>query len=722
MNNLCAVIGTMKRFYLTTALALTIFVSFSQSPQNEEDSSRTKQLEEVVVTATRTERKLSNVAVPVQIITNKAIQQSGSLRLNDILGEQTGLFITSSGATTSAGGGVFGNGVQIQGLAPNHVLILLNGEPVIGRNGGIIDLTRLATGDIKKIEVVKGPSSSLYGSEAMGGVVNIITEQPQQDKLIASLRYGRFNSTDANLTTAIKRNKWGLQLFGNRNSSDGFDFDKTTPEKTVDPFKNYTGQIHFNFLPAAKTKITLLGRYYNEIQDNFFMARDISTGNDINITGDGRIRDLNINPTVTQRFNNRSQSSLRLNFSRYEYEQQLNKQSDKSLYYHDFFQQDFYRVENQTDIRLTDQNYFVGGGGIIWQRLNTTRYSGVKHSNQYYLFLQDEHHFTDKLLAIAGLRFDKNSDYKEAWSPKLAAQYKFSDKFRINASYGGGFKAPDFQQLYLNFLNTAAGGYVVYGANEITITALEKQKQEGVISEILPKAYQLALLKPEVSRGLNAGAHYEASDKLHFALNLFRNDIDNLIQVDIVAYRSNNAPVYSYFNVKKAFTQGAEFEAKYSLNSYWQLQGGYQFLMTADKADLKKIKQGIVFTRDIQSGNVTRVSRRDYGGLPNRSAHMVNAKLFYDNPTTSWSGSLRVIYRSRWGTYDKDGNDIINRSDEFAKGFASVNIAAAKTINHFKIQAGIDNVFNYKDELNLPTQPGIQPYVSLAYSFINNHK
>src|SRR6185503_19767289 len=97
------------------------------------------------------------------------------------------------------------------------------------------------------------------------------------------------------------------------------------------------------------------------------------------------------------------------------------------------------------------------------------------------------------------------------------------------------------------------------------------------------------------------------------------------------------------------------------------------------------------------------------------------AKLFYDNTVTGWSGSFRAIYRSRWGSYDKEGNGVINRSDEFAKGFVMLNIAAAKTIDHFKIQAGIDNLLNYKDVLNLPAQPGIHPYISLAYSFINNN-
>jgi len=707
----------MKNIVFLLLMTIISVSSFSQ-----EDTLFSKTLTELVITATRTERKLSNVAVPVQIISKKAITQSGSVRLNDILSEQTGLYITSGGATTSAGGGVFGNGVQIQGLSPDYTLILLDGEPIIGRQGGVIDLSRLAVGNIKKVEIVKGPSSSLYGSEAMGGVVNIITEQAQLNRLDASFRYGRFNSTDANISAAIKKQKWGLQLFGNRNSSDGYDLDENAAGKTVDPFSSYTTQARFNYSPSAKTRISLSGRYYDEKQDNYFLTQDIASGSTIAITGNGNVKDMNLNPVITQQFNNNLRSSMRFYFSRYEYEQTLLNDADKSPYYYDFFQQDFYRVENQTDINLPARNFLSVGAGVVAEKLNTTRYAGERSNDILYAFMQDEWRATEKLTFIGGLRYDDNSAYQSRLSPKLAAQYKVNEKLRINASYGAGFKAPDFRQMFLNFLNTAAGGYVVYGANEITITDLETQKQQGILSEILPRAYDLALLKPEISKGFNAGATYDVNDKLNFNVNLFRNDIDNLIQVDIIAFRSNAAPVYSYFNVKEAFTQGAEFNSSYKINKSLQLQAGYQFLMTADKADLKKIEEGTVFTRDLQSGEVSRVSKSDYAGLPNRSKHMVNAKFFYDNEKKGWSASARVIYKSKWGTYDKDGNGIINREDEFANGFSMVNITAAKTINAFRIQAGIDNLFDYKDELNLPGQPGIQPYISINYSFIKNKK
>ena len=97
----------------------------------------------VVVTATRSERKLSNVTVPVTIINAKAIQQIGALRLTDILKEQPGLSMTSG----------FGAGVQLQGLNPDYTIILINGEPLVGRTAGVLDLNRIALGNIKKIEI-----------------------------------------------------------------------------------------------------------------------------------------------------------------------------------------------------------------------------------------------------------------------------------------------------------------------------------------------------------------------------------------------------------------------------------------------------------------------------------------------------------------------------------------------------------------------------------------
>ena len=137
-------------------------------------------LDEVVVTATRQEKRLGNVAIPVQLIQRKQIQQAGSMRLRDILQEQPGLQLVTG----------FGAGLQMQGLSPEHTLILLDGQPLIGRTSGVLDLSRVSLSGIKRIEIIKGPSSSLYGSEAMAGVINLITDNGIKPQAEISLRYG----------------------------------------------------------------------------------------------------------------------------------------------------------------------------------------------------------------------------------------------------------------------------------------------------------------------------------------------------------------------------------------------------------------------------------------------------------------------------------------------------------------------------------------------------
>jgi outer membrane receptor for ferrienterochelin and colicins len=167
-------------------------------------------------------------------------------------------------------------------------------------------------------------------------------------------------------------------------------------------------------------------------------------------------------------------------------------------------------------------------------------------------------------------------------------------------------------------------------------------------------------------------------------------------------------------------TQGFEFNSSFRLGKLFQIQIGYQFLKTADKEDLRDIRAGKVFTRDLQTNVTRKVSRRDYAGLPSRSVHSANAKLFYENENKGWSASLRMFYRGRWGTYDKDGNGIINRKDEFAEGSAMIHLMIQKSIEKFSVQAGVMNLLNYKDLVNLPAEPGIQPYISIKYSIINH--
>ena len=166
----------------------------------------------IFVTANKSERQFKNIAVPISIVNAKYINQTGSLRLADVLKEQNGISMTSG----------FGAGVQLQGLNPDYTIILIDGEPLIGRTAGVLDLNRITVGNIKKIEIVKGPSSSLYGSEAMAGVINIITDKTATYPLQASVRYGSYKTIDANLITSKNYKKFFYQGFYNFYSTEGF--------------------------------------------------------------------------------------------------------------------------------------------------------------------------------------------------------------------------------------------------------------------------------------------------------------------------------------------------------------------------------------------------------------------------------------------------------------------------------------------------------------------
>ena len=670
------------------------------------DSIFRKSLQEVVVTATRNERKLGNVAVPVTVIHQKTIQQAASLRLRDILQEQAGLFITNG----------FGAGVQMQGLNPDYTLILIDGEPLIGRTSGVLDLNRITVSNIKKIEIVKGPSSSLYGSEAMAGVINIITDKSYSPSIEAGLRYGTYKTFDANITASTRFKKLGVQAFFNQYNTDGYSIRPFSVERSKLPISRSTAQIQMQYKLSEKSALNASLRYnYEHIRNELAVSNNgqtvYSKGREIN-------KDLNISTSFIHRFTSKTTNSLRLYGTRFEGSQQLTTSS--SLGYNDYFLQQFLRAENQTDFNLLKNLQVTTGIGYQQEEVHSSRYddkNAAKKNSVGYGYLQTEWAPVKKLSLVAGFRYDNNRLYAAAFSPKIAAKYTFSDRLQIRASYGKGFKAPDFRQLYLNFTNTSAGSYSVYGALEASQT-IAQLDAAGLIKQYENDFYALQNLKPEYSNGFNAGFTFFPLTKIQWQVNIFRNDIKNLIESRLVATRVDNTQIYSYINVKEAFTQGLESNISYLVHPCWTINAGYQFLQTADKDEWQKVKAGnYYYTRD--ANNNTRIlSSNDYIGLPNRSKHMGNFKISFEAPNARWFVNMRALYRSKWVVFDKDGNGIYNRQDEFADGFVQLNLSAGYQLkNGLRFQAGTDNALNYTDAANLSNAPGRTFFAALNWNF-----
>ncbi len=680
-------------------LFLIYFIYICTNVNAQKDSVQNKNLDEVVVTATRSERLMGALPMPVTLISKKQIQASGSLRLNDILGEQTGLFVVND----------HGNGVQLQGFNPDYTLILIDGEPLIGRTAGTLELSRVAVGNIKQIEIVKGPSSSLYGSEALAGVINIITDTPKGIRGSLSARYGTNATTDLTGDVSVKSQKMSLYLFGNRNSSAGYDFTPETFGQTISPFNNYTLQAKAGYEFSKKLKLNLSGRYFEEAQSSGFLV------NKSNVSGRGTVTDFNFIPSLTWKTSDRWKNTFRYYASSYKTNASLNYENSGAVYDQSFFRQTFQRPEWQSDFTLNQKNLLTLGIGQVSETVEATRYVGTKSMANRYVFAQYEYFPTPKLQFIGGGRFDAHNVYRSQFSPKISAQYELNDQWAVRASGGVGYKAPDFRQLYLNFTNAVAG-YSVFGSNEVQ-NEVERLQKTGQIAGILTDLAQFGTIRPESSVAFNVGTKFQNKAKnMRWSVNIFRNNVKDLIETQAVAAKTNGQNVFSYLNLNQVFTQGIETDASRQFkvgSGQLSLNVGYQYLEAKDQAVLDKIKNGKLFGRNPETLATTRLTKSDYGGLFSRSKHSANVKLFYEVPNSKVTTSLRAIYRSRYGFGDSNGNLILDDDNEYVRGFVTLNFAAMKTFGkYFTLQAGVDNLLNYRNELQIPNLAGRLWYVS----------
>jgi len=656
----------------------------------------------VVVTATRSERKLSNLTVPVTLINAQTIQQTGSIRLTDILKEQTGLTMTSG----------FGAGVQLQGLNPDYTIILINGEPLVGRTAGVLDLNRIALGNIKKIEIVKGPSSSLYGSEAMAGVINIITDASNKTPLEASLRMGTYNTKDINLNNRIHSKSIFYQGFYNYYSTDGYSIRPNSNNRITTPINRLATSQQFKLNLTDHANILLNTRLTDEtIKSNIAVSNG---GVTINSNGKEHNTDANISATLNYRFTPTFKTSFRSYLTNYISKQELLTISGAP--YNDLLNHLFKRLENQTDWALSKKLNGIFGMGAVWEGVKSSRYDSEKLRKEntiQYGFTQWEWTPSSKLIMIGGARFDKNATYASAWSPKLSMLYKMNSFHKIRLSIGQGFKAPDFRQLYLNFTNAAAGNYSVFGSAEAQIV-ISQLNNLGQIGGLYNNYFLLKALQPESSTGMHLSWEWTPNGKTFFSAQLFRNDITNLIEVQQVGTYISGAQIFSYLNIGRAFTQGLELEFKQNINNHIVFSGGYQYLETGDKDQIAQIQAGTVYTRN--TNNVSaRLTMSDYVGLPNVSKHKAQFKINYNNEKGVFA-NLRILYRSKWAVNNTNGNQVYDNGDDFAQSYYTLHTAFGKEFQHgIALQLGCDNINNYIDALHLPNVAGRTYFINLKY-------
>lgn len=675
--------------------------SFSQEETiTKQDSTKIESLEEVIITATRTVRQLSSLPLPAQLISKKEIQSVNSSRLSDILNEQTGLI------TVPDFGG--GEGIQLQGLDSQYTLILVDGVPLIGRSAGTLDISRVSVGNIKQIEIVKGASSSLYGSEALGGVINIITDNPKYGfKGDLNSRVGTFNTYDTGLNLGYKKENFSISTFLNSFKSDGYDLNENDALNTIEPYSNYTLSTKLDYNFNDNTSLFLSGRYYTQNQD--YIASE-------GLKGESNVNEWNTHLKLIHTYSQKWSSYFEFYATRYKADEYLNN-TDTSRFSDSNFNQLLVRPEIRATYNPTEKSAFIVGLGWNHETLTRTDFSTQPEFNSPYAYLQYDTNPTEKMNIIFGARFDNHSAYKSQFSPKVALRYKLSEKLTIKSSVGYGFKAPDFRQLYFDFTN-ATVGYTVLGYNAVTTKIPELEAEGQIANIIVPLSEFEDELNPENSISINIGLDYNPISSIKLNLNVFRNTIEDLIDTRVIANKTNGQNVFSYYNVHEVYTQGLEFNSTWKPNSNLKITGGYQLLFAKDKTAEKAFKNGEVYARETPSSPSFQLKGDDYFGLYNRSRHMANLKVFYEFTTLNLDANIRGTYRSKYGLYDTNGNTYLDTYDDFVEGYSIWDFAINKTLyKNYKLGFGIDNVFAFTDTQNISNISGRIIYGKLNIQF-----
>lgn len=503
------------------------------------------EIDEVIVTATRSQKKLKNVPIPVQVITSSEIQKSQSVNFQNFLeNEFSGINFTSHGGSPN---------INMMGFGGKYVLFLIDGERMAGETFDNIDYERINTDNIERIEIIKGASSSLYGSNAIGGVVNIITKKAQKPlDISAGYAYDTNIDHKANLSVGTKQN-WGSLLV-----SSFYKMREPYLLKDSKPQKLYYKDNTVKELPLDKMHIAGITNYGISPKLSF----QLSQKTDLEITpsyyfgerNDGtenakKVRDRYHNYTIGIKSNYQTNDGKAFKFSgsfdRY----------DKFKFYpilgeeEKHYQNSQWQTGLQYNQNLSEKHTFVAGGEIHSDELMSLRFddSGTqtqKSVKNYTAFTQQDWVFSKKFTLVTGARLDYHSIFREYFTFRLSAMYKTND-FTFRGGYSDGFRSPTLKELYTNWFHPWGGGFQISGNKD---------------------------LKPESSSNFNFSVDYSRKNLNITAMTQYSVVRD---KIDFLWTDSKTALNYTNFSGKTRII-GSEISASYRISRF-HLKSSYSF-------------------------------------------------------------------------------------------------------------------------------------------------
>jgi outer membrane receptor for ferrienterochelin and colicins len=613
-----------------------------------------------IVSASRQEELRESLNTNVNVLSRRRIEESGSQTVAEALRELPGVVSRRGSETAGAAG------EQIQGIDSRQVLVLLDGQPVAGARGikrGVINLDRQSVGRIEQVEVVKGAASALYGSDAIGGVINLITRDVTAPfDSTGELSIGSRGERNAVAEFGVRRDRVSALFSAERHENDGFDLTPTTFDTTGAPFERV------DFLARVRAKAhdrlsigTIVTGYDNR-----------SGGRSLGELGlqEDRIDESTVNLNAVADWTPTANGAVQARV----YVARFDEDADATLappastvLPHSVLDERLLKVDTSASWLLGSRQH-VQGGLEYWRDeysgINRLRNDAGERAGIATAWLQHRLTFGGRLTTTLGVRADRHSEFGSAVSPKVAANARVGNGVSVRASYGRGFRAPDIGQLYYRFLNPSSI-YQVVGN---------------------PK------LDPEYANSIQIGAEYATPGRRARAgVNLFRNDVRDLIESVTLGFPATPAQVQQIFeregldlsfrpvagrllltyrNVSDAVTQGVEMDGEVAIVPSLTAGGAYTYLEARDEAS------GLA--------------------LAGRHEHQGSVRLTWRLQDAGFTANVRGMFYSEWIASRMTTNGV--RQETVAPGFALWDAyLSQRIVGGLNAFAAVDNLADNQD-------------------------
>lgn len=665
------------------------------------DSLLSWDLEGVIIVSNKLDVSTAELPERVEVVTQSDIQHSSANRLSEILTQVNGLFIDAE----------FGDGVQMQGLGSDYTMILLDGVPLIGRKGGVFDLERIAVNDIERIEILKGPYSTLYGSEALAGIINIITKNNKKHS--SQFEMGLRSNDVFDISTHHVKDFESFRIKGGAGyrKSVGFNVLPDQQGYSLPPYKQYHGNIGLTLRPGQPNKWDFTYRLFREDQDESYNF----TG--IDVEGNTIIQDHILSLSHSNVYGESVNVVHTLFAEHYNQKQDLLNAESGEIIDEDDFMHTQIRWISDGDWYINDDMKLSVGGGTLLNNVETNRYEEGQNEWNIFGYGQLKKSWAD-YEAVGGFRWDWNSRSGAAVTGSLALNKSWNEKLKTSISIGTGYKLPDYRQKYLSYTN-ATVGYSIVGSEALYF--YDELVAAGVVDLEFEDPHLAGPLKSEYSWSYSGNIAYRPDPNVQVKLSLFRNDLTDLIDTYIIAQKTNGLFVYSYRNFEEIITQGLETTVNADFGNI-DVSAGYQFLDTRDKMVWDEIKDGNVYGRKPGELSSYRVERSNYGGLFSRSRHSGQFKLGYSWTQTGINTFVQSFYKGKFGRFDQDGNNILNLDEEYVKAYTKFNFGVSKKWSMISLTVGVDNIFDFTNPEDIPSEQGRVFWTRIKLEINNKNK